>query len=61
MPKSSIATILEVQRAVNSLDRKGKLAILNDLLKHDLSPKGKYSPSPEPSAIRPTTYKEGGE
>lgn len=52
MPKSSIATILEVQRAVNSLDRKGKMAILNDLLKQDLTPK------PKKAAV---TYKEGGE
>ena len=47
MAKSSIATILEVQRAVNSLDRKGKLAILNDLKKQDLEAKPK-----------PVTYKE---
>lgn len=50
MSKSSIATILEVQRAVNSLDRKGKLAILNDLKKQDLEPKKK-----------PITYTEGRE
>lgn len=48
MAKSSISTILEVQRAVNSLDRKGKLAILNDLKKQDLEPKPK-----------PVTYEEG--
>lgn len=49
MPKSSVAMILEVQRAVNSLDRKGKLAILNDLMKQDLEPKKK----------EPVTHEEG--
>lgn len=65
MSKSSISDILEVQRLVSKLDRRGKLAILNDLLKQDLEPKKQ-----EANAIRigntstgartPITYTEGG-
>lgn len=61
MPKSSLDDILEVQRSVDSLDKAGKRAILKILLKQDLSSKGKYTPPPEPSAIKPVTYTEGGE
>lgn len=39
MAKSSVSDILAAQRAVQALDRKGRLAILNDLLKQDLTPK----------------------
>lgn len=60
MAKSSVSDILAAQRAVQALDRKGRLAILNDLLKQDLH-HGKYSPPPGPSAITPVTYEEGGE
>lgn len=49
MAKSSVSDILAAQRAVQALDRKGKLAILNDLLQQDLTPKPK----------KPITYKEG--
>lgn len=38
MSKSSIADILEVQRMVNKLDKRGKLAILHDLQKQGLEP-----------------------
>jgi len=36
MAKSSIADILEVQRLVGKLDKRGKLAILRDLQQQDL-------------------------
>lgn len=41
MAKSNVADILAAQRAVQALDKKGRLAILNDLLKQDLGPKGR--------------------
>lgn len=42
-----------MQRLVSKLDRRGKLAILNDLMKQDLQPKQKKKDL--------VTYKEGKE
>lgn len=41
MPKSNVSDILAAQRAVQALDKKGRLAILNDLKKQDLTPRMK--------------------
>lgn len=49
--KSTIADILEVQRLISKLDKRGKLAILRDLQKQNL----------EPTPREPMTEKEGGE
>lgn len=51
MAKSSIADILEVQRLISKLDKRGKLAILRDLQKQNL-----FQPDP---TKEPATYKEG--
>lgn len=36
MPKSNISDILEVQRLIGKLDKRGKLAILRDLQRQGL-------------------------
>lgn len=67
MSKSSIADILEVQRLISRLDRRGKQAILKDLMKQNLEPK-KQEASEESiekyirgtGARTPVTYTEGG-
>lgn len=41
MAKSSMEDVIEATRIVNKLDKRGKLAILNDLQKQDLTPKMK--------------------
>lgn len=41
MSKSSMEDVIEATRIVNKLDKRGKLAILNDLLKQDLTPRAK--------------------
>lgn len=53
MPKSNMEAVAEAVRIVNSLDKRGRLVILRDLLKQDLEPK------PKPG--QPVTYREGGE
>lgn len=51
MPKSNISDILEVQRLIGKLDKRGKLAILRDLQRQGLC---------EPNITRePVTEKEG--
>lgn len=65
MSKSSIADILEVQRLVGKLDKRGKLAILRDLLKQDLEPRANTAATGEighGAAMRvPVTHEKGVE
>lgn len=50
MSKSSISDILEVQRLIGKLDKRGKLAILRDLQRQGL----------EPTLKEAITYKKEG-
>lgn len=58
MAKSNMDTVAEAIRIVSSLDRKGKLVVLRDLLKQDLEPKKK---TPSITATVPVTYMKEGE
>lgn len=67
MAKSNVADILAAQRAVQALDKKGRLAILNDLKKQFPPPMlitgggGTYTATAGGDQAPVATYEEGVE
>lgn len=68
MAKSSIADILEVQRLISKLDKRGKLAILRDLQKQGVEVEQRTTTVTATGGIAsgtgakvPVTYTEGME